>query len=202
MKRWTPEEDATLIELYKTLSAGDIAARIGRSRPGVKNRVNQLGLKKPAGVTNPGCFVRGQHSWNKGLHYQAGGRSAETRFRPGQRIGVAAELYQPIGTERITKEGYCSRKINDDMPLHKRWRAIHILVWEAANGPVPKGHVLSFINGDKLDCRLDNLQLITRRELMQRNTVHNYPEELRQVIRLKGAITKRIATRTKKEQQP
>jgi hypothetical protein len=37
---------------------------------------------------------------------------------------------------------------------------------------------------------------------MQRNTVHNYPEELRQVIRLKGAITKRIATRTRKEQQP
>lgn len=197
MKRWTPEEDATLTGLYQTLSVGEIARRMERSRPSIKNRVNVLGLKKPEGVTNPGCFVRGQRSWNKGLHYKAGGRSAETRFKPGHRGGVAADVYQPIGAERITKDGYCSRKVNDDMPLHKRWRAVHLLVWEAANGPVPKGHAITFINGDKLDCRLDNLACITRRALMQRNTVHNYPDDLRQVIHLKGVVTRKINTISK-----
>ncbi len=197
MKRWTPEEDATLTDLYKTLSAGEIAARMSRSRPAVKNRVNILGLKKPEGVTNPGCFVRGQRSWNKGLHYKAGGRSAETRFKPGHRAGVAAVVYQPIGAERITRDGYRQRKINDDMPLHKRWRGIHLIEWEAANGPLPKGHALTFRNGDKTDCRLENLVCVHRSELMRRNTVHNYPAELRQVIRLKGVVTRNINTLSK-----
>lgn len=35
---------------------------------------------------------------------------------------------------------------------------------------------------------------------MRRNTVHNYPREIVQVIRLKGAISRRISTRQKKEQ--
>lgn len=76
------------------------------------------------------------------------------------------------------------------------------MLWEAAHGPVPAGHALAFVNGDKTDIRLDNLECISRRELMARNTVHNYPPELRQIIRLKGAITKRIATRSRKEKQP
>jgi len=198
--RWTEAEDTMLRELYLTLSAGQIALRMGRTMPGVKNRINHLRLKKPAGITNPGCFIAGQAAWNKGMKGLSLGGEAGW-FKPGNRSGRAIEIYQPIGTERISKDGYRQRKINDAMPLHKRWRGVHIIEWEAINGPLPKGHALTFINGDKTDCRLDNLVCITRRELMLRNTVHNYPPELRQVIRLKAAISKRIATRIKKEQQ-
>lgn len=200
---WTPEADALLAALYQTLSSGEIGRRMGRTRCSIKGRVAKLGLKKPEGVTNSGRFLPGQTSWNKGLHYQAGGRSAETRFKPGHRGGIALERYLPVGSERVHKGGYIQVKVNEDPVFYKRWRFVHVMVWEAAHGPVPKGHVVSFKNGDPADCRrLENLELIHRRELMLRNTVHNYPEELRQVIRLKGAISKRIATRTRKEQQP
>lgn len=127
MKPWTAAEDAILTELYRQLSAGEMAARMDRSRASIKNRVHQLGLRK-------------------------------------------------------------------------RWRFVHVMLWEEANGPVPAGHTIAFRNGDKTDIRLENLECISRRELMRRNTVHNYPPELVQVMRLKGAITKRIATRQKKEQ--
>jgi len=119
------------------------------------------------------------------------------------RSGVALARYLPVGSERVTKDGYIQRKVSDEPTFYKRWRFVHVLTWEAAHGPVPKGHVVSFKNGDVTDCRrVENLELLHRRELMQRNTVHNYPEDLRQVIRLKGAISKRIATRIRKEQQP
>lgn len=201
-QRWTPEADATLTELYQTLSAGAIGKIMGRTRAGIKGRVHVLGLKKPEGVTNTGRFMPGQGAWNKGKKFDSGGRSHETRFQPGHRGGRALERYLPVGSERITKDGYIQRKISDDPVFYKRWRFVHVLEWEAAHGPVPKGHVVTFKNGKRDDTRLENLQLLHRRELMQRNTVHNYPEGLRQVIRLKGAISKRIATRTRKEQQP
>jgi hypothetical protein len=198
MKHWTPEEDATLRALYSTTSAGEIARRIGRTRPAVKNRVNQLGLKKPDDATNSGCFVPGQKSWNKGLKgITCGGK--ETQFKPGHRAGRATELYQPIGTERISPDGYRQRKVNDGMPLHKRWRFVHVIEWEEAHGAVPRGHVIRFINGDKTDIRLDNLECISRRELMARNTVHNYPEDLRQVIRLKAVVTRKINDLSKEQ---
>lgn len=198
MKPWSPAEDAILTELYRQFSAGEIAERMDRSKASIKGRVNMLGLKKPEGQTNTGRFQPGTTSWNKGMKgLQIGGIA--TRFKPGHLGGRAALIKQPIGAERLSKEGYLQRKVNDDPVFYKRWRFVHLMLWEDANGPVPAGHTVAFKNGDKTDIRLDNLECISRRELMRRNTVHNYPPELRQVIRLKGAITKRIATRQKKE---
>lgn len=200
---WTPDDDADLKRLYATeATARQIGVALGRSKAAIKNRARLQRLKKPDDVTNSGRFLPGQTSWNKGKKgLDFGGRSHETRFKPGHRGGRANEIAQPIGAERIV-DGYLQRKTNDDMPMHHRWKFVHVLLWESVNGPVPSGHVVVFKNKTRSDIHIDNLECITRRELMARNTVHNYPEDLRQVIRLKGAISKRIATRIKKEQHP
>lgn len=202
MRHWTPEEDAELKCLYGTsATAREIGVALSRSRASIKNRVNVLRLKKPEGITNSGRFLPGQRSWNKGRKgLDPGGRSRETRFKPGHRGGKAVDLYQPVGAERVDADGYLRRKINDDMPLHKRWRHVHLLLWEEVNGPLPAGHAVVFRNGDKTDIRIDNLECITRRELMARNTVHNLPEDLRQVIRLKGVVNRKINDICKEQQ--
>lgn len=116
----------------------------------------------------------------------------ETQFKKGVRQGVAVRLYKPIGTERISKDGYLERKVNDGLPLQARWRSVHLLVWEAAHGPVPKSHAVAFKNRDRRDIRLENLELVHRRDLMARNTVHNLPQPLAQTVQLLGALRRKI----------
>lgn len=64
------------------------------------------------------------------------------------------------GTGGIDKTGY---KYLVWGPGRRR-KFEHRIVWEAANGPIPDGHVIHHINGNKLDNRLENLQLMTRSE--------------------------------------
>lgn len=107
------------------------------------------------------------------------------------------ENYKPIGTERISKDGYLERKIHDGMPFQSRWRAVHIVRWEEINGPLPKGHALVFRDGNKANTDPSNMELISRADLMRRNTVHNLPKELAEVIQLKGALQRQINKRGK-----
>ena len=64
---------------------------------------------------------------------------------------------------------------------------------------MPQGHAVVFKNGNKADIRIENLELITRRELMARNTVHNLPPAIVQVVQLRGALVRQINRRTKEQ---
>ncbi|GBL46247.1 bacteriophage phi 1.45 protein-like protein [Sulfuriferula multivorans] len=203
-KPWTSEQDALLRARYPHEKTERLVEALGHSIASIYQRAANLGLRKtPAFLASPdarrldgkigaaGRLKKGHVPWNKGMKgLQMGG--VATQFKPGHRGGKAVDLYQPIGAERISKDGYLQRKINDDMPLQKRWRGVHILVWEAANGPLPAGHAVTFKDGNKSNITLDNLELLTRAQLMARNTIHNLPEELRDVIRLNGVIRRKI----------
>jgi hypothetical protein len=223
MKRrfWTDDERKYLRRNYPDRPTNELAAELGRALGHVYSQAQKLGLEKsqayldsPAACRlrrgdNVGAeyrFKKGQVPSNKGLRRPGwrAGRMAETQFKKGERRGVAVELYRPIGTERISKDGYLERKVNDDLPLQARWRAVHLIVWEAANGPLPAGHAIAFKNGDKSDRRLENLELITRGDLMRRNTIHNYPPEVKQTVRAVASLTRAIRKRVKidAEKQP
>ncbi len=204
---WTPAMVAELRRLYPDTRTRDIAEQMGLRQSQVQYKAEKLGLRKPPetiarlareAMQNPNHqgrrtqFAPGHKTWNTGMKgLDIGGKA--TRYKQGNRSGKALEIYQPIGTERVSKDGYVQRKINDDMPLQRRWRAVHTLIWEAANGPLPAGHLVVFRNGDKRDFRLENLELISRAENMRRNSYHNnYPKEIGTVIQLRGALQRKI----------
>ncbi len=109
-----------------------------------------------------GFFQKGSVPANKGQKgfYPPG--SEKGWFTKGKRCGVAAKLYKSIGTERLSKEGYVERKIHDGMPLQSRWHAVHIIRWEELNGPVPDGHCLKCIDGNKTNTDPANWVAIPR----------------------------------------
>lgn len=114
-----------------------------------------------------GTFAKGQEPLNKGKKCAPGQggnhpNARRTQFAKGERRGVAVKLYKPIGTERVTEDGYRERKTHDGMPLQSRWRLIHLIEWEEANGPIPEGHCLKCLSGDKTDTSPSNWELIPR----------------------------------------
>lgn len=207
---WTDEAVALLQSLYPDTPTDQIAAQIGATPEQVYHKVQRIGLRKSAAymATVAACrllkgdnvgaatrFKPGLVPWNKGQKHPSTGRAIDTQFKPGNRSGNALEIYQPIGTERLSKDGYLERKIHDGWPLKRRWRAVHLLAWEAINGPLPAGHAVVFRDGNKRNIALDNLELVTRAELMRRNSVYRHGIEIAQLAMLRGKLTKQINKR-------
>jgi len=81
------------------------------------------------------------------------------------------------------------------------WPLLQRHVWAAAHGAIPPNHVIVFKDGNRMDCRLENLACLTRRELMARNTVHNLPKPLAQVVQLLGALNRKLRRSTRDAEQ-
>jgi hypothetical protein len=162
---FTKEQKAFLKENVKGLSNQELTDLVNQTF-GLTLSVSQVKAYKnrrkwDSGLT--GQFEKGSTPVNKGK--KCPGQSNVTSFKAGQR----PYNFKPVGTERVDKEGYHLIKVTDDGPWHKRWRLKHTVIWEKANGLVPKGHCLIFLDGNHQNVTLDNLQLITRKQLARLN---------------------------------
>jgi hypothetical protein len=61
--------------------------------------------------------------------------------------------------------------------------------------------VIVFKDKNREHIEIENLECISRRDLMLRNTVHRLPKELVQVVQLKGALQRQINNRIRHEKQ-
>lgn len=207
---WTALELAIVRELYPHTPTAEIAERLGRGRTVAKvhSIANKLGVHKTAEFLlefcriRPGqkigaafCFPKGHVPANKGTRRPGygPGRMKETQFKKGNvSKRWDPELYV-VGALRINADGYIDMKVRTDRKGANNWRALHVALWEDAHGPVPRGYALSFKDRDKLNVDVDNnLELISRAELMARNTIHNLPPAIKGAITALGALKRRI----------
>lgn len=108
-----------------------------------------------------GQFEKGHAPYNKGKKRGSFPGMEKTQFKKGH----IPHNHRPVGSIRKDCEGYVSKKVAEP----NKWRMLHVLNWEAAHGPVPPGHALIFKDGDRSNCELDNLLLVTRAELAVMN---------------------------------
>lgn len=203
---YTLEEVTYIKDSYASTSAQKIADKLGVPKRSVYQIARRLGLRKSkeyisevakenfARADHPGTATRfkpGHIPFSKGkkqVEYcspEGIAASARTRFKPGNRPAN----WKPLGSERTNIYGYREVKVKEGL---RGWRLKHQVVWEEKHGAVPRGYRISFRDGNPLNCEIDNLYLVTVEEMMRRNTIHNYPEEIRDLVHLRGVVTREI----------
>lgn len=221
---WTEDEDETMRLNYPFFPAFLVAHVLDRPLTVVHKRARKLGLaKSPLFITHPMAhlwngtqapesiaqrFKPGTVPPNKGKRRPGwhAGRMKQTQFKKG-RAAHESHNYVPIGAEKVDrKRNVLMRKVTDDPSIvpAQRWRPVHTMVWEEANGPVPAGHFVVFKPRQKThvasEITLDRLELVTPEQHMRRHSFHNrYPKELAELVLLKARITRKINKRTKEQ---
>lgn len=209
---WTAEQEGVLRARYPHEKTANLVDSLGHTVGQIYKKADVLGLKKTeVYLASPDAqrlrrgdkvgkahrFAKGHQTWNKGTHFVAGGRSAETRFKKGDK----PHTWNPVGSERITREGILERKISDTGITRHDYKPVHVMLWEEANGKVPKGRIVIFKDKNRQNFALENLECISRAENMKRNSYHNYPKEIAQLIQLRGALQRKI-NKGKNNEQP
>lgn len=113
-----------------------------------------------------GRFKKGNVPFNKGQKGVCAKGCEKTWFKDGH----LPHNTKPIGYERITKNGYIEVKVMERPNREtgeKNFKPKHHIVWEEVNGLIPKGHKLTFLDGNPQNCNLENLALITNAEHLQ-----------------------------------
>jgi hypothetical protein len=146
---YTKEEDKFLIDNVKGITELELVNKFNKhfnlnlSYKSIKNRKHRLKIKNKL----KGGFKKGYDS---------------NRFK--LKKGDIAYNSVPIGTE-VEKDGYIWIKIKNGSGK-QNWIQKHRLLWEQYHGKIPKGYVLIFKDGNKKNITLDNLALVSRKELL------------------------------------
>lgn len=105
--------------------------------------------------------------WDEYLSKEAQDKIRKTTFKKGHlptntvSVGTEGEFKGYIVVKTEKQEGQKSREY---------WRLKHHLIWEAANGVIPKGYNVIFADGNARNFELDNLVLVSDKELITINT--------------------------------
>jgi hypothetical protein len=206
--RYTDDELAW-IEAHAHLPRREMHARfVARFDRPVISQANLASLCKRKGwlTGRTGRFQAGQPSWNKGREMPSHPNSRRTQFKPG---GVPHTFRGP-GHESICKDGYVWIIVAERNPhtgAATRRVMKHRRLWEQRHGPLPEGHCLKCLDGDKTNTDPENWACVPRALLPRLNgrfgrDYDSAPAELKplilQIARLEHAARTRRQAKTRK----
>ena len=149
-KRYSEVEESFIRENYSYLSRTEIARVLGRTSGAVKTLLDKrLQLRKTKEE-----ILSVMRKSNKG------------RFRPGSK---------PANT---LGDGVVSLRTDHDLGIQYQWIRtskrvwvpLHRYIWELVNGPIPKKMIVTFKDGDSVNCLIENLTLISMKDNRIRNS--------------------------------
>jgi len=185
---YSPEERAFLFD-NGTLPRRELTALFNTkfkrhvSVDNIKSHCHRRGIK----TGRTGTFPKGNVPPNKGKKMPYNANSARTQFKKGSR----PPNQKPMGSERTcSKDGYIYIKVDKVNP-HTGHRGHFVLkhryLWEQKNGPVPAGHCLKSIDGNRTNTDPENWTVIplSMRAQLSGRSRRNYdksPDSLKPVI--------------------
>lgn len=163
MKYWTPDEIAYLREHVDNCSDEVLGLIFGVSATAVKGTRKRNEIKR----ADDGKFKKGHTPANKGQSMPANvyAKAKRTMFKKGQ-IPHNKKAVGEIWQYRESS----GRLVNMIKPADDQKAVYHSrYVWERAYGPIPKGMYVSHKDGNSLNDALDNLELLTMSENLEKN---------------------------------
>jgi len=177
-----------LQERYPNERTEVIARELGRSIKSVYGQAHLLGLHKSREFILSGMgggfvkgrsyglefrFKKGHKPFNKGMKGMYTTRNSG-QFKKGN---------QPSNTQR---DGCISIRKDSHTHPYKfirlakgKWQFLHRYTWEQHHGYIPNGMIITFIDGDSMNCDISNLRMISRAEHCIRN--HNLDKSIAKI---------------------
>lgn len=204
MRKYTDAQLDEIRQRYPHEKTQVIADSMSIAVASIYNLAYKLGLKKSEEyLLTPGCgrllkgtrngiageFKKGHVPFNKGLKMPDSvyDKVKGTMFTKGH---VPANV-KPIGYLSVRPDTsgreYIYIKIKDSV-----WELYHRYLWEQEHGEIPNKMKIVFINGNSLDCKLENMKLMTYQEAMLMNTIHRYTPEIKQLIKLNNKLKQKL----------
>lgn len=156
----THEQDVFISQNFKGIRNDELTNKINE-KYGTSFTSSQIKNYKRRHKLNSGLtshFKKGDIPANKGKKFP--GKTNITTFKKGN----MPKNTDRIGTEKLLADGYIWVKINNlpNVPKKTNWCQKHIKIWQDKHGPVPKGHVVIFLDGDHTNFEIDNLKMISQ----------------------------------------
>lgn len=186
--QYTPEQIEWLKQ-HRPNMLSDVLADKFNATFGVQltpKAIQQACIRRGIACQFDGRFVKGQKPWNTGKKAVNG--KSSTVFKKGN----TPQNVRPVGFERIRKDGYVQIKVAEGF---KQFRQKQRVIWEQHHGPIPQNCVVIFLDGNKLNCSIENLVLVKRKELAVLNMYERFadsPPDIKktqiQLVRLEQMI--------------
>ena len=107
-------------------------------------------------------FRKGMVPYNKGrkMTPEEYEKAKKTFFQKGN----IPHNHRDVGTLKTNRDGYVIEKVQEEGSQWERFQFRHRLVWEKHHGKIPDGMMVIFLDGNKENCNIENLRLISRSE--------------------------------------
>lgn len=167
--KWTEEEVEFIRKIYPYYENKEISKMVKDKfgfEVSARNLLNVSHKHKfpKKAIPNSGCYRKGDVPWNKGkgMSEEVKEKVKKTWFKKGN----TPTNHRPVGSTRITVDGYTEIKIAEP----NRWALYHRYLYEKAHGvKLKKNEAVIFADGDKSNFDIDNLVKVSRANLLYLN---------------------------------
>lgn len=207
---FSTRERALIKELYPSTPTAKIAELLNCKIYSIYGYANRNGIKK----TDE--YIQSEQS---GRIQKLSERGAKYRFKKGSIPAnkgkkMSAEVYKKIKATMFKKghvphntkyNGYLSIRKNSDGITYiyirvakGKFELLHRVLWEKTNGKIPEGYNVIFKDGNQANVCIENLELVSNSDLMLKNSIQNYPDDIKLSIRALQKLKKSINSYGKK----
>lgn len=199
---FTPEMDDYLRQNYLSLPADIMAKAIGKSKFGTRYRMKILGLVVPQEIIEERRYrgLNNGNGWNKGrkqseyMSAEMIARMAKTQFKKG---------HKPHNTRQdgdlcLRCDGYVW--VRTALAV---WELLHRVIYQQHHGvQLDTADNIIFLDGNRQNFEITNLKCVTNEELMSMNTIHRYPDDLKQAMKALAKLKRKIKAHEKQDNRP